>query len=146
MSSRSIERYFFTWPLPAFYLICFNINNVKTQCTFNVHRVCYSTRLSLLGQDLRFAKHWLLPALHLCSAKPLEASWLSRLNPGSLGTLGKASLSRGIGLSKTNNSSTCGISLSLEKWLNLRLGNPQNLVRFPSCLSGMGNLTTQNPT
>jgi len=90
------------------------------------HQISYSTRLSLLGQDLRFAKHWLLPALHLWSAKPFDVT-ICLSSPGSLLTSGKGSLSRGKGLSKTTDSSTCGTSLSLEAAVERR-----NLLREAS--------------
>ena len=84
-------------------------------------RVFHSTRLSLLGQELRFARHWVLPALHLCSANPFalicfSILWLSRVDPGSLLTPCTDSWwSKGMGLLKTSNSSTCGTSVSLQR-------------------------------
>ena len=98
---------------------CYNIIGLNQD---NFKRVVHSTRLSLLGQELRLARHWLLPALHLCSANPLAVNWfsraslcLSRVDPGSLLTPATDSWLKGMGLLKTTNSSTCGTSISLQQ-------------------------------
>ena len=83
------------------------------------HCKSHSPRLSLLGQELRLAKHWLLPAFHLCSANVFDVA-IVFANVLDVSILGFSSAGRegflqtfGIGVSNTTKLFVCGIRFSL---------------------------------